>query len=104
MGRSQNKYLEDKTKEKSISDEIREKYGAERANRGIRIKDINDLATLFTTRFLGCKSMHKCQKEEVSARVIIVVAQSIKGSSMSWGPYLLKSFLEDCKDMQYWVS
>jgi hypothetical protein len=28
--------------------------------------------------------------------------QCAKGSSMSWAPYLLNSFLEDCKDTQDW--
>jgi hypothetical protein len=38
-------YLEDKTKAKSISDEIKETYGIEMGNRGIRINDINDPTT-----------------------------------------------------------
>jgi hypothetical protein len=44
-GEKPEQYLEDKTKAKSISDEIREKYGGERGNMGIRISDINDLVT-----------------------------------------------------------
>jgi hypothetical protein len=44
-GEKPEQYLEDKTKEKSISDEIKVKYGAERGNRGIRINDINDPMT-----------------------------------------------------------
>jgi hypothetical protein len=46
-------------KEKSISDEIKAKYGVERGNRGIRMSYINDPATRFTTILLGCKLMHK---------------------------------------------
>jgi hypothetical protein len=64
-GEKPEKYLEEKMKEKSISDEIKEKYGMERGNRGIRISDINDPATRFATRLLGCKLMCKCRKEEV---------------------------------------
>jgi hypothetical protein len=64
-GEKPEKYLEDKTKEKAISDEIKEKYGTERGNRGIWISDINDPVTRFSTRLLGCKLMHKCRKEEV---------------------------------------
>jgi hypothetical protein len=41
-GGNPEKYLEDKTKAKAISDEIKEKYGTERGNRGIGINDIND--------------------------------------------------------------
>jgi hypothetical protein len=44
-GEKSEQYLEDKTKEKSISDEIKVKYGTERGNRGIRINDINDPGT-----------------------------------------------------------
>jgi hypothetical protein len=97
-GEKPEQYLEDKTRAKAISDEIKAKYGAERGNRGIGINDINDLATRFSTRFLGCKLMHKCRKEGVSAGVVVVMTQCAKGSSMSWAPYLLNSFLEDCKD------
>jgi hypothetical protein len=41
-GKKPKQYLDDKTKVKSISDEIKENYGTERGNRGIRIKYIND--------------------------------------------------------------
>jgi hypothetical protein len=58
-------YMEDKTKAKAILDEIKAKYGTDRGNRGIKISDINDLATRFSTRLPGCKLMHKCRKEEV---------------------------------------
>jgi hypothetical protein len=53
-----------KTRAKAISDEIKAKYGTERGNRGIRISDINDPATRFATRLLGCKLMHKCAKRK----------------------------------------
>jgi hypothetical protein len=56
-GEKPEQYLEDKTKAKSISDEIKAKYGTERGNRGIRISNINDPATRFATRLLGCKLM-----------------------------------------------
>jgi hypothetical protein len=59
-GKKPEKYLEDKTQEKAISDEIKEKYGIERGNRGIKINDINDPATWFATKLLGCKLKHKC--------------------------------------------
>jgi hypothetical protein len=65
MGKIQNKYLEDKTRAKAISDEIKAKYGAERGNRGIRISDINDPATRFSTRLLGCKLMQVSQRGSI---------------------------------------
>jgi hypothetical protein len=99
-GEKLEKYLEDKTRAKDISDEIKAKYGIERGNRGIKISDINDHATRFATRLLGCKLMLKFRKEEVSASVVIVAPQCENGGSMSWALYLLNSFLEDCKDTQ----
>ena len=66
-GEKPEKYLEDKTKSKEISNEIKAKYGTERGNRGIRISDINDPVTTFDKKKLGCKLMCKCIKEEVLA-------------------------------------
>jgi len=76
-------YLEDKTRSKSISDEIKAKYSIEHCNRGIKISDINNPAIRFSTKLLGCKLTCKCCKEEVLTDVVIVVVQCAKGSSMS---------------------
>jgi hypothetical protein len=96
------KYFKDKTKEKAISDAIKENSGTDRGNRGIRISDINDPATRFSTRILGFKLMCKHRKEEFPKGVVVVAMQCAKGRSMSWAPYFLNSFLEDCKDTQDW--
>jgi hypothetical protein len=69
-GEKPKRYLEDKTKAKSISNEIKAKYGTERGNKGIRISDINDLATRFATRLLGFKIMCKFIKEEVPVGIV----------------------------------
>jgi hypothetical protein len=61
-GENPKRYLEDKTKAKSISNEIKAKYGTERGNKGIKISDINDPATRFAARLLGCEIMFKCRK------------------------------------------
>jgi hypothetical protein len=55
-------YLDEKTKEKSISDEIKNKYGTERGSRGIIIKKINEPATRFVTKLMVCKLLRKCCK------------------------------------------
>jgi hypothetical protein len=57
--------MEDKTKEKAISDEIKEKYDTNRGNRGIKISEINDPTTIFSIRLLACKIMRKCRNEEM---------------------------------------
>ena len=101
-GEKPEQYLEDKTKAKAISNEIKVKYGMDRWNGGIMIKDINDPMRRFAKRMLGWKLMRKCMKEEVPARVVAASTQCVKGISMSWGPYFLNSFLEDYKDTQDW--
>jgi hypothetical protein len=58
-GEKPEQYLEDKTREKSISDEIKAKYGTERGNIGIKINHINDPTTQFATRLLSFKLMRK---------------------------------------------
>jgi hypothetical protein len=40
----------------------------------------------------------------VSAGVVEVAEKCVKGISMRWAPYLLNSFLKDCKDTQDWGS
>jgi hypothetical protein len=52
-GENPKKYLEDKTKAESISDEIKEKFGTKRGNKEIRISDISDHAARFATRLIG---------------------------------------------------
>jgi hypothetical protein len=44
-GEKLEQYLEEKTKPKTILDEIKVKYGAERGNKGIRMNNINDPMT-----------------------------------------------------------
>jgi len=73
-GEKLEQYLEDNTKENVISDEIKAKDAIDRGNRGININDINDLAEIFATMFLGCKLIWKCRKEELPAGVVVVVA------------------------------
>jgi hypothetical protein len=61
-GENPEQYLEDKTKAKAISYEIKAKYGVECSNRGIKINDINDPMTSFSMRLLGCELMRKRRK------------------------------------------
>jgi hypothetical protein len=48
--------------------------------------------------------MCKCRKEEVLTDVVAAAMECAKGSSIRCAPYLLISFLEDCKDTQDWGS
>jgi hypothetical protein len=93
-------FLDDKTKEKALAEEMKKKYDTDRGTRGIIIKRINDAATQLGAKVLACKLLRKCRREEVPAGVVAVAAQCAEGTSMSWASYLLNLFLDDCKDAQ----
>jgi len=63
-------YMDDKTKEKAIMEEMQKNYGIERGSRGIIIKRINDPATRMETKLMACKLLQKCRNEEVHTGVI----------------------------------
>jgi hypothetical protein len=92
--------LDDKSKEKTLAEEMKNKYGTDRGTRGIIIKWINNASTQLGAKILACKLLRKCRKEEVSAGVIFFAAQCTEGTSMSWAPYLSNLFQVDCKDTQ----
>jgi hypothetical protein len=92
--------LDDKTKEKSLVEEMKKTYGTERGSQGIIINRISEPVTRLETKLMACKLLRKCHKEEAPARVIAAVAQCTKGTLLSWSPYLLNLFLDDYKDAQ----
>jgi hypothetical protein len=93
-------FLEDKTKEKALAEEMKKKYGTKRGSRGIIIKRISDAVTRMATKIMACKLLRKCRKEEVPAGVVAAATQCAEGTTLSWAPYLLNLFLDDCKDAQ----
>jgi hypothetical protein len=93
-------FLDDKTKEKALAEEMNKKYGTNRETRGIIIKMINNVARQLGAKLLACKLLRKCLREEIPTRVVAVAAQCTEGTSMSWASYLLNLFLDDCKDAQ----
>jgi hypothetical protein len=66
--------LDDKSKEKALVEEMKNKYGTTRGMRGIINKQINNAATQLGTKILACKFLRKCRKEKVSVGFIAVVA------------------------------
>jgi hypothetical protein len=93
-------FLDDKDREKALAEEMKKKYGTDRGTRGIIIKRINDATTQLGTKILACKLLRKCRREEVPAGVVAVATQCAEGTTVSWAPYLLNLFLDDCKDAQ----
>jgi hypothetical protein len=49
---------------------------------------------------MACKLLHKCRKEEVPTGVVTTTTQCTNDTMLSWAPYLLNLFLDDCKDAQ----
>jgi hypothetical protein len=79
---------------------MKKKYGTERGSCRIIIKRISDAVTRMATKIMACKLLRKCRKEEVSVGVVAAAAQCAEGTTLSWAPYLLNLFLDDCKDAQ----
>jgi hypothetical protein len=94
-------FLDDKTKEKALAEEMKKKYDIDMGTRGIIIKRINDAATQLGVKLLACKLLRKSHREKVPAGVVAVVNQCVEGTSMRWTLYLLNLFLDDYKDAQY---
>jgi hypothetical protein len=90
--------LDDKSKEKALAEEMKNKYGTSRGTRGIIIKWINKEMTQLGAKILAYKLLRKCHKDEVPAKVITVAAQCTEGTFVRWVPYLLNLFLVDYKD------
>jgi hypothetical protein len=70
-GEKPDKYLDDKTKEKSMENEIKNKYETDRGSGGMIIKKIIEPTTRFAKFFMPCKLLRKCCKEESPAGVMI---------------------------------
>jgi hypothetical protein len=83
-----------------LVEEMKKKYDTERGSRGIIIRRISDTATRMATKIMACKLLRKCRKEEVSVGVVATATQCVEGTTLSWAPYLLNLFLDDCKDVQ----
>jgi hypothetical protein len=57
--------LDDKSKEKTLAEEMNNKYGTDRGTRGIIIKWINNVMTQLGAKILACKLLRKCHKDKV---------------------------------------
>jgi hypothetical protein len=55
MGENLAQYLDDKTKEKALNEEMKRTYGIERGLHDIIIQRINDVATQMATKLMACK-------------------------------------------------
>jgi hypothetical protein len=62
------------------------------------IKRISDPANKTETKLMACKFLPKYRKEQVATEVVAATTQCAKGTILSWAPYLLNSFLDNCKD------
>jgi hypothetical protein len=93
-------FLDDKSREKALAEDMKKKYGTDRGTIWIIIKRINDATTKLGAEILACKLLRKFRREEVPAGVVVVATQCTKGTIVSWAPYLLNLFLDDCEDAQ----
>jgi hypothetical protein len=92
--------MDDKTKEKALTKEMKKTYGKERGLHGIIIKWISEETTHMETKLMACKLLRKCRKEEVPVGFVTSEAQCANDTMLSWAPYLLNMFLDDSKDVK----
>jgi hypothetical protein len=59
MGESHMQYLDDKTKEKVLTKEMKKTYGTERGSCRIIIKRISGATTRMATKLMACKLLRK---------------------------------------------
>jgi hypothetical protein len=67
-------FLNAKTKEKSLAEEMKKKYGTERGTCEIIIKRISHSATRMAMKIMAHKLLRKCCKEEVLVGVVATTA------------------------------
>ena len=65
--------MDDKTKKRTLAEEIKKTYGTVRGSRGIVINRINEPAKRLEMKLVECKFLRKFRKEEAPVGVIIVV-------------------------------
>jgi hypothetical protein len=75
-------FLEDKTKEKPLVEEMKKKYDTERGSRGIIIRRISDIATRMATKIMACKLLRKFRKEEILVKVVAAATQCVDGTTL----------------------
>jgi hypothetical protein len=68
-------FLDGKTKEKALVEEMKKKYGTDRGTRGIIIKRINDASKKLVAKILACKMLRKFRREEVPVEVVVFATQ-----------------------------
>jgi hypothetical protein len=93
-------FHDDKTKEKELTEDMKKKFGTNKRTQGNIIKRIKYFTIQMAAKIMACKLLRKCHKEEVPTGVIAVAAQCVEGTTISWAPYILNLFLDDCKDAQ----
>jgi hypothetical protein len=93
-------FLEDKTKEKALAEEMKNKYDTERGTCRIIIKWISDIATRMATKIMACKLLRKCLQGGSLGRGCRSCSTVCRGHHNQLGPLFLNLFLDDCKDAQ----
>jgi hypothetical protein len=67
-------FLDNKSREKVLAEDMKNKYATDRGTRGIIIKRINDAATQLGEKILACKLLRKCRREKDPTGVVTVAS------------------------------
>jgi hypothetical protein len=93
-------YLDEKTKEKALAEEMNNTYGTKRGSHRIIIKRISGITTRLATKIMACKLLKKSCKEEFHVGLIVAATKCVQGTMIILAPYLLNLFPEDFKYAQ----
>jgi hypothetical protein len=74
-GEDPTQFLEDKTKEKALVEEMNKEYNIERGSHEIIIRHISDTVKIMATKIMACKLLRKCCKEEFLAKVVATIVK-----------------------------
>jgi hypothetical protein len=65
--------LDDKTKKKTLAEEMKKTYGTMRGSKGIVINRINEPMKRIEMKVMACNFLIKCRKEKVLEGVIAAI-------------------------------
>jgi hypothetical protein len=77
MGETPTQFLDDKTKEKALVEEMKKTYATERGLCGLIIKCISDATTRMATKIMAYKLLKNHRKEEVPVGVVVATVKCV---------------------------
>ena len=97
-------HLFEKESEKSLAQDMYEKYGTTRGKRGILISMINNGVVKIVSQLMACNLLRKCKKDQCFVAAVIAAKMCVAGVQMRWAPFLLNQLILDWREEQKKVT